>query len=72
MKLEGNTGARFDRLAINDEQFFNMPIYVPRDEKEQRAIASYFTTLDRQISLLSQRLEKLKQIKAACLDEMFV
>lgn len=72
MKLEGNTGARFDRLAISDEQFFNMPIYVPRDEKEQRAIASYFTTLDRQINLQTQRLEKLKQIKAACLDKMFV
>lgn len=39
---------------------------------EQQAIASYFTSLDRQISLLSQRLEKLKQIKSACLDKMFV
>lgn len=40
--------------------------------REQRAIASYFTNLDRQITLQSQRLEKLKQIKAACLDKMFV
>lgn len=39
---------------------------------EQRAIASYFTTLDRQITLQTQRLEKLKQIKSACLDNMFV
>ena len=39
---------------------------------EQRAIASFFTNLDRQITLQSQRLEKLKQIKAACLDKMFV
>lgn len=39
---------------------------------EQRAIASYFTNLDRQITLQTQRLEKLKQIKAACLDNMFV
>ena len=39
---------------------------------EQRAIASYFTSLDRQITLHTQRLEKLKQIKAACLDKMFV
>ena len=39
---------------------------------EQQAIASYFTSLDRQISLQSQRLEKLKQIKSACLDKMFV
>ena len=72
MKLEGNTGARFDRLAISDEQFFNMPIYYPKDEEEQTAIASYFTNLDRQITLHTQRLEKLKQIKSACLDKMFV
>lgn len=39
---------------------------------EQQAIASYFNSLDRQISLQSQRLEKLKQIKSACLDKMFV
>lgn len=40
--------------------------------EEQQAIASYFTSLDRQISLQSQRLEKLKQIKSACLNKMFV
>lgn len=40
--------------------------------KEQESIASYFTNLDRQISLQTQRLEKLKQIKSACLDNMFV
>lgn len=67
----GNTGARFDRLAISDEVFMKMPI--PKiDIAEQCAIASFFTNLDRQITLQSQRLEKLKQIKAACLDKMFV
>ena len=45
--------------------------FVPSYE-EQRAIASYFTSLDLQITLHTQRLEKLKQIKAACLDKMFV
>ena len=39
---------------------------------EQQQIASYFTNLDRQITLQTLRLEKLKQIKAACLDNMFV
>lgn len=72
MKLEGNTGARFDRLAISDEQFFNMPIYVPKDEIEQKKVADYFANLDSQITLQNQRLEKLKQIKSACLDNMFV
>lgn len=40
--------------------------------EEQQSIASFFTSLDRQIALHTQRLEKLKQIKAACLDKMFV
>lgn len=39
---------------------------------EQQKIASYFTSLDKQISLQEARLEKLKQIKSACLDKMFV
>lgn len=67
----GNTGARFDRLAISDEDFMKMPI--PHiDIEEQQAIVSFFTSLDRQISLHTKRLEKLKQIKAACLEKMFV
>ena len=40
--------------------------------EEQKKIASYFTNLDSQITLQNHRLEKLKQIKAACLDKMFV
>lgn len=72
MKDNGNTGARFDRLSISNELFYEMPIYCPRDENEQQQIASYFTSLDKQIALQTQRLEKLRQIKAACLDKMFV
>ena len=72
MKLEGNTGARFDRLAISDSQFFNMPIYLPKQDAEQQAIAKYFKALDLQIAFQTQRLEKLKHIKSACLDKMFV
>lgn len=72
MKDNGNTGARFDRLSISNELFYEMPIYCPRDENEQQQIASYFTSLDKQITFQTQRLEKLRQIKAACLDKMFV
>lgn len=71
MYYKGNTGARFDRIAISDEDFLKMSV-PDIDLKEQQKIASYFTSLDRQITLHSQRLEKLKQIKAACLDKMFV
>lgn len=40
--------------------------------EEQQKIANYFINLDTQITLQTQRLEKLKQIKSACLDNMFV
>lgn len=40
--------------------------------QEQKKVADYFTNLDSQITLQTQRLEKLKQIKSACLDNMFV
>ena len=72
MKDNGNSGARFDRLSITDDMFVQMPILYPKSEGEQQQIASFFTSLDKQISLQEARLEKLKQIKAACLNKMFV
>lgn len=59
-------------LNIGAEDFLKIKIVKPQSIAEQRAIASYFTNLDRQITLQTQRLEKLKQIKAACLDNMLV
>lgn len=47
-------------------------ITIPPTLQEQQKIASFFRNLDRQITLQTRRLEKLKQIKAACLDKMFV
>lgn len=59
-------------LNIGANDFLDINIWKPESKAEQQAIASYFSSLDRQISLQSQRLEKLKQIKSACLDKMFV
>lgn len=66
-----NKGAK-NTMNISDETALTGYIMVPKDIKEQQCIASYFRSLDKQISLQEQRLEKLKQIKAACLDKMFV
>lgn len=56
-------------LVVSD--FLKESVLVPSYE-EQIEIGKILSSLDRQISLHTQRLEKLKQIKAACLDEMFV
>lgn len=60
-----------DGRTISFDEFKEMVFLVPKVE-EQQHIASYFTSLDKQIALQTQRLEKLRQIKAACLDKMFV
>lgn len=57
--------------SVRMDMIADMKINVPAIS-EQQSIASYFTNLDRQITLQTNRLEKLKQIKAACLDKMFV
>ena len=56
-------------LVVSD--FLNESILIPSFE-EQKHIGSFLQNIDRQITLHTQRLEKLKQIKAACLDKMFV
>ena len=69
VKWNGIEGATIKRLYNNiilETEFLLPPV------EEQRAIASFFTILDRKITLHTQRLEKLKQIKAAGLDKMFV
>ena len=71
MKLEGNCGARFDRLSISDDQFVKMPLTHPKDNSEQQSIASYFQHLDSLIQSTTKKIESLKQVKAASLQSMF-
>jgi type I restriction enzyme S subunit len=47
-------------------------ILFPVDRDEQDKIAQYFQHLDSLISLQRQELDKLKNIKKACLEKMFV
>lgn len=56
--------------SISKQQILRTNLMYP-SLPEQRAIASYFTALDAQITLHRECLEKLKQIKAACLEKMF-
>ena len=71
MNFNGDTGARSDRFSIKDEVFFQMLIPIPRIE-EQRKIGEYLTYLDRLITLHQRELERLQNIKKACLEKMFV
>lgn len=65
-------GLTKDTWNLKYPAFSSISVLYPTNVLEQQRIASYFTSLDKQIALQTQRLEKLKQIKAACLDKMFV
>lgn len=65
-------GLTSDTWNLKFPAFSKIEVLFPMNIDEQKQIASFFTSLDRQIALHAQRLEKLKQIKAACLDKMFV
>lgn len=63
------TGSSIPHIYFKD--YAEYEVFVPSLE-EQKQIANYFSNLDKQISIQEQRLEKLKQIKSACLKNMFV
>jgi len=47
-------------------------IPLAKDIREQKKIAAYFSHLDNLIVLKQHKIEKLKNIKAGCLEKMFV
>lgn len=59
-------------LNISADDFFDVSVTVPKQEKEQEAIGVYFKHLDHLITLHQRKLEKLKNIKKSCLKKMFV
>ena len=68
IKCFGQTGTQTN-LSKSIVEKFN--ILIPT-LSEQKLVGNLLFSLDSQISLQTQRLEKLKQIKSACLDNMFV
>ena len=65
-------GLTSDTWNLKYPAFSKIEVLFPPNKNEQEQIVSYFTSLDMQIHHHIQRLEKLKQIKGACLDNMFV
>ena len=52
--------------------FAKFNVYMPKNSTEQKCIGNYFANLDNLITLHQRELEKLKNIKKSCLENMFV
>ncbi|HFI0177119.1 TPA: restriction endonuclease subunit S [Streptococcus suis] len=59
------------QVHIRNGEFLNIKIQLPT-LPEQKAIGTFFSTLDQQITLHQRKLEKLKNLKKALLNELFV
>ncbi len=68
--LDRSTGTSYP--AINSNDLAEIEIKVPIDSEEQVKIGSLFRSLDNLITLHQRKLEKLKNIKKALLEKMFV
>ncbi|HFI0025982.1 TPA: restriction endonuclease subunit S [Streptococcus suis] len=58
------------RYNISKTKMMELEISIP-NENEQEVIGTFFSTLDRHITLHQRKLDKLKNVKQAYLSEMF-
>lgn len=59
-------------LNISPNDFFDTELSIPATKKEQQKIGDFFRQLDSYISLQKEKLEKLRRLKAALLEKLFV
>lgn len=57
---------------ITVEMIKNIDILIPKNELEQKKIGSFFKQLDETIDLHQRKLDKLKTVKKAMLEKMFI
>ena len=65
--LNGDSGARHDRVSIKDEVFLSQPINLPKAE-EQAAIAEFLEKIDERISVQNKIISDLKVLKKEIMD----
>ena len=68
--LDNCTGTSYP--AINANDLAEIEVAAPSDESEAQKIGTIFRCIDNLITLHQRELEKLKNLKKACLEKMFV
>lgn len=58
--------------TLKPKAFLDMSAYIAPTIEEQQQIGEYFRQMDHLIEIEKEELEKIKHIKSACLEKMFV
>lgn len=70
LKSIANFGARFDRMNITTEGFFNMPLYLPTPSEQQK-VSECLSEIDNLIASQVNKVEALKEKKRGMMQQMF-
>ncbi len=70
LRKVSSTGARHDRMAINNETFMAMPLAIPPDQEQQK-IADCLSSLDNLITAENKKLDALKTHKKGLMQQLF-
>lgn len=69
--LQYQQGTVYERMSVNTEDFASLDMLLPSLE-EQSKIGECFSNIDKLITLQQRKLESMKQLKKALLQQMFV
>ena len=73
LKRYGETvGAGSTFVEVSGKQMANMELMMPTTMDEQQKIGEYFSNLDNLITLHQRKIDKIKNLKKAMLDQMFI
>lgn len=72
MYMSGNSGARSDRFAIKDNDFFRMKIKMPHSKDEINKIYKFNILLYKLLTLYENKQQYLTEIKNTLLNTMFI
>ena len=65
------TSQRSGQPGVNAQEYSGFEIMIPQDKTEQTRIGAFFRTLDTTITLYKRKLDGLKRLKSAYLQQMF-
>lgn len=58
-------------LNVSPNDFFDMNLSIPYDDKEQQKIGDFFSKLDKLLDLQQQKIDKLELLKKTLLQKLF-
>lgn len=70
--LQYEEGTVVKRQSVKPENLLSLSVKISKSKDEQKKIGEYFEKMDKLILLHQKELEKLKIIKKACLQKMFI